>query len=208
MPKSQRRRNDNINKICILEGVGEGGKFTENCPKTRFFLGSSMTIKIWKLLRILLSEILWSFGRLLQSCSHNFHADLGRDGSAVPRRCFCTSFAHLFWNLDDKASCMGNKCLNLREDKGFMSCRHGDIDREACYSLSWGGTKRGFGKLCFCPLPKRGRFDENGENDEFAFYSLKTRASLLRPPKTTKMTKMAGVTQAKAWFRKSGFVLP
>ena len=47
---------------------------------------------------------------------------------------------------------------------------------------------------------KRGCFDKNGENDEFAFYPLKTRASLLRPPK---MTKMASVTQAKAWFRKS-----
>ena len=57
----------------------------------------------------------------------------------------------------------------------------------------------------FCPLPKRGRFDENGENDGFAFYPLKARASLLRPPKTT---KTAGVTQAKAWFRKAGFVLP
>ena len=55
-----------------------------------------------------------------------------------------------------------------------------------------------------CRYPaKRGRFDENCENDEFAFYPLKTRASLLRPLKTTKMTKMAGVTQAKAWFRKS-----
>ena len=50
---------------------------------------------------------------------------------------------------------------------------------------------------------KRGRFDENGENYEFAFYPPKTRV-LLRPPKTTKMTKMAGVTRAlpKAWFRK------
>ena len=48
-----------------------------------------------------------------------------------------------------------------------------------------------------------GCFDENDENDEFTFYPLKTRASLLRPPKTTKMTKMAGVTQEKAWFRKS-----
>ena len=55
----------------------------------------------------------------------------------------------------------------------------------------------------FCPLRKRGRFDENGENDEFAFYPLKTRVSLLRPPKTTKMTKMAGVTREKAWFRKN-----
>ena len=65
-----------------------------------------------------------------------------------------------------------------------------------------GRTNRVFGKPCFCPLPKRGHFDENGENDEFAFYPLKTRVWLLRPPKTTKMTKMAGVTQEKAWFRK------
>ena len=48
-----------------------------------------------------------------------------------------------------------------------------------------------------------GRFDENGENDESAFYPLKTGASLHGPPKTTKVTKMAGVTQAKAWFGKS-----
>ena len=61
-----------------------------------------------------------------------------------------------------------------------------------------GGTNRVFGKPCFCPLPKRGRFDENGENDEFAFYSLKQGS-----PKTTKMTKMAGVTQEKAWFSKN-----
>ena len=53
------------------------------------------------------------------------------------------------------------------------------------------------GKPCFYPLPKRGRLDENGENDEFAFYPLKTRASLLKPPKTTKIAK------ATAWFRKS-----
>ena len=67
----------------------------------------------------------------------------------------------------------------------------------------WLGTSRVFGRPRFCPLPKKGLFDENGENDEFAFYPLKTRALLLRPPKTTKMTKMAGVTQEKAWFRKS-----
>ena len=33
----QRGRNDNINKICVLEGVGRG-KITENCPKTLFSL--------------------------------------------------------------------------------------------------------------------------------------------------------------------------
>ena len=53
----------------------------------------------------------------------------------------------------------------------------------------------------FVPCQK-GHFDENGENDEFAVYPLKTRVWLLRPPKTTKMTKMAGVTQEKAWFWK------
>ena len=62
-----------------------------------------------------------------------------------------------------------------------------------------GGTNRVFGKPCFCPLPKRGRFDENGENYEFAFYPLKTRVSPLIPPKTTIMTKMAGATREKAW---------
>ena len=28
-----------------------------------------------------------------------------------------------------------------------------------------GGTNRVFGRSCSCPLPKKGRFDENGEND-------------------------------------------
>ena len=77
----------------------------------------------------------------------------------------------------------------------------------------WGG---GLGKPL---LPRKrapfsaktpwGRFDESGENDEFAVYplQLKTRASLLRPPKTTKMTKMAGVTQARHGLEKTGLVL-
>ena len=53
----------------------------------------------------------------------------------------------------------------------------------------------------FVPCQKGAFFlFENRENDEFAFYLLKTRASLFRPPKTT---KMAGVTQAKAWLFKS-----
>ena len=41
---TQRRRDDNINKICVLEGLGRGN-FTENRPTTLFFLGNSMTIK-------------------------------------------------------------------------------------------------------------------------------------------------------------------
>ena len=57
-----------------------------------------------------------------------------------------------------------------------------------------------FGKPCFCPLPKTGLFNENGKNRECAFYPPKTRDSLLRPPKTT---KMAGVTQMFRDFREA-----
>ena len=74
-----------------------------------------------------------------------------------------------------------------------------------------GGTNRVFGTPCFCPLPKRGRFDENGENDEFAFCLLKTRSSLLRPLKTTKMTKMGHwrvSLRKRHGLEKAGFLLP
>ena len=83
----------------------------------------------------------------------------------------------------------------------YAQClRSSSLKRFAVQENIRGGTNRVFGTPCFCPLPKGGRFDENGENDEVAFYPLKTGVSLLRPPKTT---KMAGVTQEKAWFRKS-----
>ena len=55
--------------------------------------------------------------------------------------------------------------------------------------INRGGTTRVFGKLCFCPLPKGAVWTKTAKNGEFAFYPLKTRASPLRPPKTTKMTK-------------------
>ena len=51
----------------------------------------------------------------------------------------------------------------------------------------------------FVPCQKGAVLTKTAKSDEVAFYPLKTRASLLRPPKTTKMTKMAGVTQEKAW---------
>ena len=50
---------------------------------------------------------------------------------------------------------------------------------------------------------KQGFFDKNSEHDEFAFYPPKTWALLMRPPK---MTKVAGGTQARAWFTKSVFL--
>ena len=43
----QRRRNDNINKICVLEGIGEGeiyGKLSQNAV----FRGKFHDNKIWK----------------------------------------------------------------------------------------------------------------------------------------------------------------
>ena len=61
-----------------------------------------------------------------------------------------------------------------------------------------------FGKPCFCALPKRGSLDENGDNDKLAFYPLKTRASLLRPPKTTKMS----LRQRHGLEKKPGLFFP
>ena len=68
--------------------------------------------------------------------------------------------------------------------------------------LKWnrGGTNRVFGTPCFCPLPK-GAIWRKQRNWRICILPTETRVSLLRPPKTTKMTIMAGVTQAKAWFR-------
>ena len=62
---------------------------------------------------------------------------------------------------------------------------------------SRGRTNRVFGKPCFCPLPKRGRFDENGENDEFAFYPLKTRVWLLKPPENDENDENGGCHSGK-----------
>ena len=56
-----------------------------------------------------------------------------------------------------------------------------------------GWHKPCFWQTMFLSLVKRGCFDENGKNDEFTSFLLKTRVSLLKPPKTTKMTE---ITQA------------
>ena len=97
---------------------------------------------------------------------------------------------------------LGKERENAQKSKGNRKTKKARKSKKARIGGSVGVAQRVFGKPCFCPLPKRGRFDENGENDEFAFYALKTRVWLLTPLKTTKMTKMAGVTQEKAWFRK------
>ena len=52
---------------------------------------------------------------------------------------------------------------------------------------------------------KKGPFDENSKNDEFAFYPLKTRASLLRPRKRRKWR--VSLRQSHG-LEKAGFVLP
>ena len=51
--------------------------------------------------------------------------------------------------------------------------------------------------------PKRGGFWRKRRKWRICVLASKTRALLLRPRETTKMTKMAGVPQAKAWFTKS-----
>ena len=93
--------------------------------------------------------------------------------------------------------------LSLRRKRSLDSLTYGGSDLQ-------GSSFKGTYKLVvaqtvlrvFVPCQKGGRFNKNGDNDPCVFYPLKTRASLLRSPKTTKMTRMAGVTQANIWFRK------
>ena len=60
------------------------------------------------------------------------------------------------------------------------------------------GCRNGrFGKRSFCPLPKTRGFDENWRNSDIAFYLQKQGSLLLKPRKSTKMTKLAGVTPTK-----------
>ena len=64
------------------------------------------------------------------------------------------------------------------------------------------GCRRGrFEKRWVCPLPKPGGFDENQRKFRYSILPTKIFEKqgilLLRPRKSTKMTKMAGVTQAK-----------
>ena len=75
----------------------------------------------------------------------------------------------------------------------------------SCHYLAHlsGLSPRSFWKTLFCPLPKTGGFDGNRQKfriSDIAFYPQKQRALLL---KRTKMTEMAGVTQAKYPFAKS-----
>ena len=63
----------------------------------------------------------------------------------------------------------------------------------------------GFGKRWFCLLPKTRDFDENGENDEFAFYTQKQGVLVLRSPKMTKMVGHSGKTMV---YQKRSFHNP
>ena len=71
-----------------------------------------------------------------------------------------------------------------------------------------GHTNRVFGKPVFCPLPKRGRFDENGKNDEFAFYHWKQGFGSSNPRKRRKWRKWRVSLRKRHGLEKAGFVLP
>ena len=60
-----------------------------------------------------------------------------------------------------------------------------------------------FGKRSFCPLPKTGGFDVNWQKFWYCILPTKKGVLLLGPRKSTKMTKLAGVTPAKWPFAKS-----
>ena len=50
-----------------LEGAGEGAKIRENCPKTLFLFGNSMTVNLEKFMNFVVGNLL-SFRRLSIEC--------------------------------------------------------------------------------------------------------------------------------------------
>ena len=72
------------------------------------------------------------------------------------------------------------------------------------HTIIQGGTSLVFGKPLFCPLPKRARFDENGENDEIAFASENDEndENDANDENDENDENNENDTQAKAWFRK------
>ena len=64
------------------------------------------------------------------------------------------------------------------------------------------GTNRVFGKPCFGPPPKKGPFWRKRRKRQICILPTANKGFAPQTPKTTKMA-MAGVTQEKAWFRKS-----
>ena len=90
---------------------------------------------------------------------------------------------------------------------GKIASRRGVENRGSLISVPSAlreGCENGvFGKRCFCPLPKTGGFDEKWRKWRFTFYPQKQGVALLRARKPTKMTKMAGVPQAKPGFAKN-----
>ena len=69
-----------------------------------------------------------------------------------------------------------------------------------------GGTNRVFGKLCFCALPRRGRFDENGKNDEFD--STHWKQGLRSDPRKRRRWRKWRVSLRQRHVLEAGFVLP
>ena len=65
-----------------------------------------------------------------------------------------------------------------------------------------GGTNRIFVKPCFCPLPKGAVLTKTAKMTNLHSTHCKQGLRSLDLRKRGKMTTMAGVTQAKAWFRK------
>ena len=64
-----------------------------------------------KMVQKLCVSPIFFFAKSVQNlCSHNFRAILGRGDSEVPKM-LLHKFCAFFLNLDNKASCTGNKCL-------------------------------------------------------------------------------------------------
>ena len=169
----------------------------------------------------------WRFSNLksLVICSYGLRC-FDPDSDSVPTMdIWCAKSVN--WQtkntqLKSDILCPGEKWLKSCSKSSFWVTLHGDPNPKSlsscvfslwicfgvCRATSRGGTNRVFGKPCFCPLPKRGRFDENGENDEFAFYPLKQGFRSSDPQKRRKWRKWRVSLRKRHGLEKTWFVLP
>ena len=99
--------------------------------------------------------------------------------------------------------CDGNWVVCVSGQK----CRHHscfccDKGTATQHPKSRGPKNAAFGKACLCPLPERGVFTKTAKMTNFRSNPVKQGLCCSDPVKMTKMTKMADVTQPKAWFTK------
>ena len=216
-----RKTTPRSNKRCFLNGVFQSGAFrgwSESAPaESTKMLENTVVFRR--------SSSLWRGFALSQAKVRNLKNTVWKTpfGTLTPQLASSQGLASNWTKLTIKQEKKRQKDKSLhfhaatppeQTTKKQFACRKysfhqgSRIKSQRTETQESGLLNGGFGRRWFCRLPKTVDFDENGEKDEFSFYTQKfytqKRFLVLRTLKKTKMTKMAVVPPAKPWFTESG----